>query len=223
MIEREDFSSGCDVIGARLKSAQYELADLESVVEELPSIMELKYRHALESIVLENRRLAVQHQQLRRQLLRLPRGSEPVRRFSSPLRLVPMGSIPGVFMLFLGILLSVVLLMAVRGRQAAADRLLKPPSSTSSSLQLRPSEQKVSLILRAFGSSWIEVQDLQTREVLFIGELQAGEQRTIRMRQGLRIRSGRPDLLTVAIDGAAPTPFGDHLGQSWRTFKTAGA
>jgi hypothetical protein len=53
--------------------------------------------------------------------------------------------------------------------------------------------------------------------VLLIGVLEAGETRTIRLRQGLRIRSGRPDLLSLQIDNAPPKAFADINSLGWHT------
>jgi hypothetical protein len=106
---------------------------------------------------------------------------------------------------------------ALRQAQRNGDRLQAAAPLSTSILQVQ-----------AQGSSWLEVQDLRSHAVLFIGVLEAGQSRTIRLRQGLRLRSGRPDLLTLRIDDAQPEPFGLSQGQDWRTvmppeLRTAGA
>jgi hypothetical protein len=202
-------------LNTQLVQAREELAELERAVETLPDIFETKFRAAVKSVMDTNRALALEQQQL----------SEAVRTAlppASPLRL------PAVTWKFSphdwqryrkpGLLLGVgmALCLVLGGVMAQRSRMPRPSSATAQR-QPAPLQTDSVLQLRADGSSWVEVQDLHSREVLLIGVLEAGETRTIRLRQGLRIRSGRPDLLTLQIDDAPPRAFGDINGLGWRT------
>jgi hypothetical protein len=85
-----------------------------------------------------------------------------------------------------------------------------PPSSVT-----QPSD--LPLRLRAQGEAWLEVQDLAGK-VVYVNTLQAGDEQQVRLGQGLRVRSGRPDLLEVALAGEPFTTLGPVYDLSWRTF-----
>jgi len=194
-----------------------ELARLELAVQEMPSIFELKYRQSLENVLHANRQISLQHRLLKSQLAML-QCSDKKRSFGPNfIRLCVSLRKSFVFLIGCGILLLAVLLIGLERRRMGALPIYSPFKSSSLAPALAPSVRPGSLQLYANGASWVEVQDLQTREVLLFDEMQAGEQRTMPIRQGLRIRSGRPDRLTVSIAGASPIPFGDSQGLGWRT------
>lgn len=105
------------------------------------------------------------------------------------------------------------------------DRVLRlPPQTPSRPAPVPPPRSEVSagldqdLLLRARGVTWLEVQTLEGKVVHF-DTVQKGEQQRIKMREGLRIRAGRPDLLDVAVDDGAfqvLNPIGE-LG--WKIFR----
>jgi hypothetical protein len=64
------------------------------------------------------------------------------------------------------------------------------------------------------GESWGLVEDLKGRPV-FDGILQSGEPKRFPLAQGLRLRSGRADLLFVAVGDALPKPLGDVGDLDW--------
>lgn len=92
-------------------------------------------------------------------------------------------------------------------RPAEAPRSPAPPPAARSDRDLR---------LRAIGESWLEVRTL-AGEVVYVNTLQEGEATTIRLREGLQIRSGRPDLLEFAVDGRPFQVLGPVDDLSWRT------
>jgi len=64
------------------------------------------------------------------------------------------------------------------------------------------------------GESWVLVEDLKGRQV-FDAILQPGAPKRLPLAQGLRLRSGRPDLLFVAVGDAVPKPLGDVGDLDW--------
>ncbi|MEB3353523.1 MAG: RodZ domain-containing protein [Cyanobacteriota bacterium] len=82
-----------------------------------------------------------------------------------------------------------------------------PPPAARSDQDLR---------LRATGESWLEVRTL-AGEVVYVNTLQDGEDTTIRLRDGLEIRSGRPDLLEFSVDDQPFQVLGPVDDLSWRT------
>jgi hypothetical protein len=74
------------------------------------------------------------------------------------------------------------------------------------------------LRLRANGEAWLEVQTL-AGEVVYVNTLQDGQAATIRLGQGLRIRSGRPDLLEFAVADQPFVLLGPVYDLDWRTVR----
>lgn len=209
-------SSSSSSFISELELARNELAALEGALEELPQILEEQFRQRLLALRQFNHQLQREQASLRTQLM----ASQRPRR-----------------VLWRSVLVAVLACTALAGlgwsaarqsgwRPMAARRLPAAPLAAG----LRPATPLSNSILQvqALGSSWLEVQDLRSHAVLFIGVLEAGQSRTIRLRQGLRLRSGRPDLLTIRIDDGQSQPFGLSQGQDWRTvmppvLRTAGA
>jgi len=198
--------------GSELERARSELAALEGALEELPQILEDKFRQRLLALRQCNHQLLLEQASLSRQLMASPRAA------GVPWQWVLVAVLACAGLAGLGWSLARLRVSApTAARRLPAALRSAAPLSTSSILQVQ-----------AEGSSWLEVQDLRTQAVLFIGVLEAGQSRTIRLRQGLRLRSGRPDLLTLRIDDDPAEPFGLTQGQDWRTvmppaLRTAGA
>ena len=195
---------------SELERARSELAALEGALEELPQILEDKFRQRLLALRQFNHQLLLEQASLSRQLMDAPRDA------GVPWRWVLVATLACAGLVGLGWGLA-------RPRVSASTAALGLPAASRSAAPVSTSSI---LQLQAEGSSWVEVQDLRTQAVLFIGVLEAGQSRTIRLRQGLRLRSGRPDLLSLRIDDGPAEPFGQ--GQDWRTvmppvLRTAGA
>jgi hypothetical protein len=196
---------------SELELARKELAALEGAVEALPQILEDKFRQRLLALRQFNHQLELEQASLRNQMM------ASQRAVGVPWRMV---------------LVAALVCTGLAGLGWSAARTWGPGSMLSLRLPdaSRPAVPVSSSILQvqARDSSWVEVQDLRTQEVLFIGVLEAGQSRTIRLRQGLRLRSGRPDLLTLRIDDGPAEPFGQSQGHDWRAvmppaLRTAGA
>ena len=200
--------------GSELELARRELAALEEALDELPQILEDKFRQRVLTLRQINHQLQDEQASLRTQLMASKRYNVP------PWRLVLVGALACTALAGLGWGASRQLGFrpsALRQAPVNGDRLQAAAPLSASILQVQ-----------AQGSSWLEVQDLRSHAVLFIGVLETGQSRTIRLRQGLRLRSGRPDLLTIRIDDGQSEPFGLSQGQDWRTvmppaLRTAGA
>jgi len=196
---------------SELELARTELAALEGALEELPQILEDKFRQRLLALRKFNHQLEREQASLRNQLMASQRAA------GVPWRMVLVVALACTGLAGLG-------WSAARPRVPGSAAALRPPTAS----RLAAPVSSSTLQLQAQGSSWVEVQDLRSQAVLFIGVLEAGQSRTIRLRQGLRLRSGRPDLLTLRIDDGPLEPFGLSQGQDWRTvmppvLRTAGA
>ena len=197
---------------SELELARKELAALEGAVEALPQILEDKFRQRLLALRQFNHQLELEQASLRNQLM------ASQRAVGVPWRMVLVAALVCTGLAGLG-------WSAARPRGPGSTVALRLPAASRSAAPVSTSSI---LQVQARDSSWVEVQDLRTQAVLFIGVLEAGQSRTIRLRQGLRLRSGRPDLLTLRIDDGPAEPFGLSQGQDWRTvmppvLRTAGA
>ncbi|MEB3234410.1 MAG: DUF4115 domain-containing protein [Cyanobacteriota bacterium] len=218
--DEDNFESN-ELLDENLSAALAELAELEQAAQQLPQIYEDKFRLGVVAIVEANRQLRAEQIMLRGAF------AEALSLEHKPtLGRLPASRLLGRKLERHRINLAVVLLLAIVPLVGFSWVLIRPrpsgkamatASSTISQAAPATYAKTSNLILRAQGTSWVEVQDLLSREVLLIGELAEGDKRTIQMRHGLRIRSGRPDLLTLQIGDAQPVPFGDTHGLDWRT------
>lgn len=111
-------------------------------------------------------------------------------------------------------------MLGPRWRPAPSARPAPPATPSSPAAPSAPAlvRSDLELRLRASGEAWLEVQTL-AGEVLYVNTLQQGEGTTIRLRNGLRIRSGRPDLLEVAVGDQPFQPLGPVYDLNWRTVR----
>jgi hypothetical protein len=98
--------------------------------------------------------------------------------------------------------------------------LLPAPPSPKASNYAKPApgqgDATNRLVLVASGVSWLEVQTVGGRS-LFRGNF-SGE-RSFPLGQGLRVLSGRPDLVTVRLGRAKPQRLGSIEQVIWRSFR----
>ena len=212
----------CDVAGApgesctgdvlaQLNRANFECALLEQALEEFPSTMEQKFRLRLNHVIEMNLHLKVQNYELRQALQ--SRGLVSTQKLGANV-----GLLLRCRPLLIGISLSGLTALLFWAVPNLGLRETHSSSGVRRSTLVAPVafESNAILKLSADGASWVEVQDLATEKTLFVGILHAGEQRSIRMRRGLRLRSGRPDLLRLQIDDGSFVPFGTSLKLGWR-------
>ena len=209
-------SSTPSAIAEQLVAAQAELAAMEQLVEELPQILEQKFRQRLAEVVENNRQLQQQHQHLLSELhattTPLPLDSQrwrPEINWRLP-------KLPAKKVTVIAVCCVSLSLVGWGLQSVVSKNHVQHVSSPNTKLQTPLRSSDNILIVNARGTSWVEVQDLASREVVLIGELQAGEQRKIRLHQGLRLRSGRPDLISIQIDDGTPAPLADIDNLDWR-------
>jgi len=199
---------------SELELARRELAALEEALDALPQILEDKFRQRVLTLRQINHQLQHEQESLRTQLMASPSPNV------SLWWLMLVGALAGTALAGLG--------WGASKQLGFRPSALRQAPLNGVRLQAAAPLSRSILQVQAQGSSWLEVQDLRSHAVLFIGVLEAGQSRTIRLRQGLRLRSGRPDLLILRIDDGQPEPFGPDQGQEWRTvmppeLRTAGA
>ncbi|MBD2424005.1 DUF4115 domain-containing protein [Cyanobium sp. FACHB-13342] len=68
------------------------------------------------------------------------------------------------------------------------------------------------------GQSWVRVERLEGEKVLDT-ILEPGQSRELALGSGLKIRSGRPDLLYVAVGTSRPQPLGGVSDLDWYEFR----
>ena len=223
--------------------AQAELEEYQRLLNELPGIYEGKFRQKVRAVVQEIRELLDERKALQEQVAHalaqppvpaaLPpfptRSALPVPvakiwkgvrlpRFGLPNLIVPAFAVlPRRRWLWAGaaglVLLGVV---AVGSR-----RFAQQDSSTGGAKgpvlpQRQPAARAlVPVHLEARGGeSWVLVEDLRGRQV-FDAILQPGARQRLSLGSGLRLRSGRPDLLFVAVGDQVPRPLGGVSDLQW--------
>ncbi|MCP9879769.1 DUF4115 domain-containing protein [Cyanobium sp. A1C-AMD] len=132
-----------------------------------------------------------------------------ISRFKRPPKLRLIGLCTAAALVLVGAALVIPSLFSDRSpasRGGASIRSSQPPTapngSTSIQLQARG------------GESWVLVEDLKGRQV-FDGILQPGAPKRFLLAQGLRLRSGRADLLFIAMGDAVPKPLGEVGDLDW--------
>ncbi len=237
----------CEADLARLR---VELEDYQRLIDELPAIYEQKFSQRLNQVVVDIQRLMQERRQLERQLLcYLPDSSGPSPRVEKvslhgfapfvtavsrvarglntapnrvPLRVVLVaGLITGAFAAgvrpsFLArpqapSMPSAPVPVEADSARASADASSAQPDQSSSPSQLR---------LRATGEAWLIVE-APDGEVLYEGTLQKGQNSAIEWRPGLRVRSGRPDLVEFAAGDQPFRTLGNFGDYGWRTVTPA--
>ncbi len=265
-----------DQLERELVRLRAELAEYQTLIDDLPQIYEEKFRGQVQDLVQDIRRLMDERQALQEQVSHAlsPAASAPpapslapgapaapaqpsparppgqglgqhwsglVRRFSlqsgrQTLHQVRTALIPRLrgqgrwFALAFALAVAGSTLALLRTRTAPTPAPLPPAGSVAGT---RPEDRPATgpaaerppvpkapadqdLRLRATGESWLEVSTLDG-EVVYVNTLQDGEETTIRLGEGLRVRSGRPDLLTFGVGNQPLQVFGPVDDISWRT------
>ncbi|MFQ6537774.1 RodZ domain-containing protein, partial [Aphanothece stagnina] len=242
-----------EALEQQLTRAQAELAEYQAMLDELPAIYETKFRHQLQVLAQDIRRLMDERRALQEQLaatlpaaepqpalppattdlaavptpprrprsLRLKRWRRGLRRRWETIRaaaahlpssvapprwptlplprrgrlpLLVLGTVGGVALL---VVLADVGLRRLKAPTQAPGPSLRPSTAVPAANPSTPRRADQDLLLRARGESWVQVEKLDG-EVVYTNTLQEGDLQRIRLRDGLKVRSGRPDLLDVA-------------------------
>lgn len=218
---------------AELAALEAELAQYQQITEEIPAIYEEKFRQQLQQLALELRRLIDERDALQQQIAALLPAAEapppaaiapastgaiqrtpaPSWRFSWPTRW-PRRLPPSRWLWSGGAIALAGTCALVIWRRP----LVPPPAPVPVPVaRPQPPSPAPALSLRATGASWLEVQTL-TGQRLAVLTLQAGQRLQVPLAAPVRLRSGRPDLLQVSLDGQRFQPLGDVADVSWHRF-----
>ncbi|MDP5117996.1 MAG: DUF4115 domain-containing protein [Prochlorococcaceae cyanobacterium MAG_34] len=220
---------------AQVAEAQAELEEYQRLLNELPGIYEGKFRQKLRSVAQEIRQLLDERKALQQQVVRalaetrqpqlLP-ASGAVSEFSDhpkakiwiKLQIHRFRRLPKPRLIGISAAAVLVLVVAALGIPSLfSSRALAPRGGALIRSSQAPSVLNASttIQLQALGGeSWVLVEDLKGRQV-FDAILQPGAPKRFPLAQGLRLRSGRPDLLFVAVGDAVPKPLGDVGDLDW--------
>jgi len=224
-----------DDLEAQVAEAQAELEEYQRLLNELPEIYEGKFRQKLRSVAEEIRQLLDERKALQQQVGRalaetkqpqlLPASAAasevpghskpqiwtklPIPRFERLPKLRLIGLSAAAALVLVGAALVIPSLFssrspAPRGGSSIRASQAPPVPNAPTTIQLQARG----------GESWVLVEDLKGRQV-FDAILQPSAPMRLPLAQGLRLRSGRPDLLFVAVGDAVPKPLGDVGDLDW--------
>ena len=220
---------------SQVAEAQAELEEYQRLLNELPEIYEGKFRQKLRSVAQEIHQLLDERKVLQQQVgealaeARQPKllsasgaGYEfpdhPKAQIWSKLHIPRFKRLPKLRLMGLSAAAALVLVSAALVIPSLfSSRALAPWGGASiRSFQAPPVPSPPSAIqLQAQGGeSWVLVEDHKGR-LVFDAILQPGEPKRFPLAQGLRLRSGRADLLFVAVGDAVPKPLGDVGDLDW--------
>ena len=224
-----------DALELQVAEAQAGLEEYQRLLNELPGIYEGKFRQKLRSVAQEIRQLLDERKVLQQQVGHALAETKQPKLLPSSGAASEFPDYPKAkawtklqiprFMRLSKLWLMGLSAAAALGLVAAAlviaslfsSRLLAPRGGasirSSQSPQVASANTTIQLQARG-GESWVLVEDLKGRPV-FDGILQSGEPKRFPLAQGLRLRSGRADLLFVAVGDALPKPLGDVGDLDW--------
>ena len=208
-----------------LHAAKLELEEYRRLLDQLPEIYEAKFRHKVRAVAKDIHYLLDERKSLQEQVSRgllQPRGPEalppaaavsltPVLRSWSYFRLLRFQSLYTAIRSFglpnrlqLGVLLGagVALVLMVLGLPYLLNRRSLPLGGSPTvplGRERSPLPTAASLRLEARGGqSWVQVERLGGG-VVYDAILESGQNKKLPLGSGLKIRSGRPDLLYVGV------------------------
>jgi len=229
----------------QVAEVQAELEKYQCLLNELPGIYEEKFRQKVRSAAEDIRHLLDERKALQEQVSRvlmqprmpeaLPPAAEvpltPVRRrwsylrlprFQSPYTATPSFGLPNG--LKLGVLFSagVALVLLVLGLPYLLNRRSLPlggAPTVSNGRKPSPLPAAASLRLEARGGqSWVQVERLGGG-VVYDAILESGQNKNLPLGSGMKIRSGRPDLLYVAVGMLPAVRLGAVDDLDWFEFR----
>ncbi len=242
----DHYQDGLARLEVELAAASAQLEEYQRLIDEMPGIYEVKFGSQLRDLAQDIRLLMQERHDLQQQLQHCLEGQAPSADLvmsSQPRSSWPLSTLaPGAqrrlvnlkaWQLALAAAASTLTLpflidLATRGRKGPSPPLLQPvPSETKSNIPRTPAPvgsppaSIPQLRLRARGEVWLELRSLNDTSV-FQGTLQQGQELSLPLGEGLRIRSGRPHLLDIALPGQSFSPLAAANNYSWRTFAGAG-
>lgn len=227
-----------------LAAATSQLEEYQRLIDEMPGIYEVKFGSQLRDVAQDIQLLMQERHDLQRQLQHCLEGralppdlvisSQPrpswgysaiaaaAQRRLARLKAWQLALAAAASTLSLALLFG----LAARVPKGHSPPLVQPVPSQSESNNARPSKAPPELgvpqlRLRARGEVWLELRSLDDASV-FQGTLQQGQEVSIPLGDGLRIRAGRPHLLDTALPGRSFAPLATARDYSWRTFAAPG-
>jgi hypothetical protein len=231
----------------QVAEARAELEKYQCLLNELPGIYEEKFRQKVRSAAEDIRQLLDERKSLQEQVSRgllHPRGPEalppaaevpltPVRRrwsylrlprfrFQSPYTATPSFRLPNG--LKLGVLCGagVALVLLVLGLPNLLNRRSLPlggAPTVANGRKPSPLPAAASLRLEARGGqSWVQVERLGGG-IVYDAILESGQNKNLPLGSGLKIRSGRPDLLYVGVGMLPAVRLGAVDDLDWFEFR----
>jgi hypothetical protein len=219
----------------QVAEAQAELEEYQRLLNELPEIYEGKFRQKLRSVAQEVRQLLDERKALQQQVghalaestqqKQLPASTaasevpdNPKPQIWAKLQIPRFKHLPKLRLIglsaaaALGIVGAALVIPSLFSSRLPAPRAgasirspqVPPVASTPTTIQLQARG----------GESWVSVEDLKGRQ-LFDAILQPGAPKRLPLGQGLRLRSGRADLLFVAVGDAVPKALGGVGDLDW--------
>jgi len=226
----------------QLAHLRAELEEYQDLIEELPGIYEAKCRHQLRDVAQDIHNLMEERHRLQKQINRCLQadqesphaaalaGTQHRETFTAPShsawRLRRLSSWQWALAAGVGALVLAVfagLLLRARtpkppGRVAATPDPPAAPVPAESRPAQAPSGQP-QLRLRANDDVWVELRSPDST-LVFVSTLKAGQQLAFPLVDGMRIRSGRPHQLELALDDQTFTQLGAANDFSWRTLRS---
>lgn len=224
-----------EALEAQVAEAQAELEEYQRLLNELPEIYEGKFRQKLRSVAQDIRQLLDERRALQQQVghalaettqqKQLPASAavsevldNPKSQIRTKLQIPSFKRLPKRRLVGLSAAAALVLVgsalvipslfgsreLVPRGGASIRSPQAPPVASIPTTIQLQARG----------GESWVLVEDLKGRQVFDV-ILQPGAPKRLPLAQGLRLRSGRPDLLFVAVGDAAPKPLGEVGDLDW--------
>lgn len=225
----------------QLAHLRAELEEYQDLIEELPGIYEAKCRHQLRDVAQDIHNLMEERHRLQKQINRCLQadqesphaaalaGTQPRETFTAPShsawRLRRLSSWQWALAAGVGAIVLAVfagLLLRARtpkppGRVAATPDPPAAPVPAESRPAQAPSGQP-KLQLRANDDVWLELRS-PDNSLVFVSTLKPGQQLAFPFQDGMRLRSGRPHQLEVALNGQPFKPLGIANDFSWRTLR----
>lgn len=227
----------------QLVQAQSELEDYQRLLGDLPGIYEDKFRQKVRSVAQEIRHLLDERKALQNQVAHALEQAKEVRSLPAPGNVdgelvspppsppappqpAPMGwsdvRLPRFPVVLVRLGIGVFLVLVVLGLQALLTRRMapSPPTTTPPRPAVQPAAPGTAsvtgrLTLQASGGqSWVLVEDLKGAKV-FDAILEPGQSQVLSIGSGLRLRSGRPDLLLMGLNGQPAKRLGGVSDLDW--------
>ena len=224
-----------EALGSQVAQAQAELEEYQRLLNELPGIYEGKFRQKLRSVAQEIRQLLNERKALQQQLgqalaeTRQPKllsASDAASEFPdhrkdqiwTKLQIPRFRRLPKLRLIGICTGTALVLVGAALGIPSLfSSRLAEPRGGSSLPSPQAPPVPKAPTTIQLQargGESWVLVEDLKGRQV-FSAILKPGELKRFPLAQGLRLRSGRPNQLFIAVSDAVPKPLGGVGDLDW--------